>query len=188
MLFSHHFRPVVELAIIGVAVWAIYIAFGWLLTRGGAASEESGQVIYRLRPAMRIFSYAFLLLGLWLLWCALSPRQETDLRIIELFFGVICSGGGAFILSTKMVLNEAGIHYIRWPNKRTTITWESLDHYEVVVNTRQVPNTFYYLRPKEGESIVFSDNTYNATDLMTRIKARHPLRQQPYKRRKWYGG
>jgi hypothetical protein len=188
MLLSHHTPPVVALIIIGVAVWAIYAAFGWLMTRGGTASEEAGQIIYSLRPGMRILSYASLLFGLWLLWCAVSPRQETEMRLIELFFGIVCAGGGAFILSTKMILDEAGIHYVRWPNKRTTIAWESLDHYEVVVNTRQVTSTFYYLRPKDGESIVVTDNAYNAEDLMTRIKARHPLPQQPYKRRKWYGG
>jgi hypothetical protein len=171
---------------VALGIWILCTGVRRLLLLGGLASEEAGQVVYRLRPGIRILSYAFLLWGIGNLAYVWSNRHDLFLCCIQFLFGLACVYGGAFILSTRMVLDETGLHYFRWPNKQTTITWASMDHYETMTDRYGI-STVYFFRPTIGESIGVTDTAYDIKDLMSRIQSRHPLREHPYKRRKWYG-
>ena len=184
---SHVTHTVLLYGGVALAVWAFCTGVRRLMLLGGPASEEAGQVIYRLRPGVRFLSYAYLLLGIGMLSYVWSNRYDLFLCSVQFLFGLACVYGGAFILSTRMVLDENGLHYFHWPNKQTTITWSSIDHYETMTEHYGI-STVYFFRPTEGKSIGVTDTAYDVKDLLSRVQARHPLHEKPYKRRKWYGG
>lgn len=171
-----------------LVLWILLIGFQWLMSRGGAPTEESGQIMYRLRPGMKILSYGFVFVGLYLLFRTWPDRQNHALCGIEIGFGLLCVMGGTFILSTRMVVDDVGLHYFRWPNKQTTISWSALDHYEVLQNSQAMAITYFFRSANGENSIGVTDIAYDLADLMARVQAHLPLREEPYKRHYWYGG
>lgn len=171
------------------AAGVIYAGFRWLITHGSRSATKQRSTVYDLRPRMRLLAYLFVLTGCGLAWAAMDALRAHNSGNAAIYacVAVVSLAGGLFILSCRMVIDDTGLHYSRWPRQHTTIPWSSLTHYEVMSSSRAASRV-YYFRSSDGETIGVIDTAFEASDLLRRVRARSGIEQQPYTRRHWYGG
>ena len=183
----------VSLFLIVVFILIVGAVSSWLFTHGGAPDEENGVVNYPLRPATRILATLIGLSGLAAIgfgvWALRTPRDLW--WMLKVFGGAGLVMSALFILSARLWLDEAGLHYRRGFKRLTTIGWHEFNHYETMVNsdwrTNMSSRTIFF-RSVDANSIPVQEAGYAVDDLLRRIQARTHLKEQPYKRRHWYGG
>jgi hypothetical protein len=188
MLLSKAMNLFILLVLSGLAACLISWVF-WLFFRFGGVPEERGLSIhYRLKPMMRFLLMVLACAGIAGLW--FGTRQllhGLPVGLISICLGVIAIAMVVMTAGHEIILDEQGIRSRSAICQDKIIAWNDLTHVEKLYNTRAVTNN-YYFRSSQGITIVVGDSSFDASDLLQRIRARRPLSEQPYKRRKWYGG
>jgi hypothetical protein len=174
---------------LGAFVFAVNTTVPWLLTRGGAPSQENGTLHYRIRPGMRLLAGVIGGLGLWAMVTGFRQlRRPNDLLcLLELFGGLAMVFCAAFMLTARISLDEGGLHYRRRWKSLTSIGWAEFDHYEVRADPKINTLTVFF-RSVDSRTIAVEEAGYDVADLLQRIVARTHLQERPYTRRHWYGG
>jgi hypothetical protein len=178
--------------VVAVFLVAVSAVGTWVIKLGGAPDEENGELVYRLRPAMKFTAILAGLLGLTgVVSGLLGLRTPRDFMWILWLFGgtglVLCA---LFILSARIYLNEAGLSYRRGWKHQTTISWRDLHHYEMMTNRNWktgINTRVIFFVSVDDRSIPVDESGYDAGDLLRRIQVRKHLKEQPYKQRNWYG-
>jgi hypothetical protein len=179
-------RIIVFSLAISIAVLAS-LAFRRLLVIGGKPETLGGSIRYPLKPAMRGLISVAILLGI-AVWAGVEHLRERDFFLGPLYVVI----GAVFLaalvaITLEISVDQFGIHYRMFPCAETIIEWDDLSHFERFYNGGAV-TTLFFIRGKSGKTIGVGDTSIDTASLLREIHSRHLLREEPYKRRHWYGG
>jgi len=189
MLMTKATNPVFAILIVGLIVLFVPWSFAKLFSIGGSPEETGTTVHYRLKPVMRFLLLAFAVAGIAGLWSGVQGIRHgsTSYGIIWIVIGAAAIAMTSISIGREIILDGQGIHSHSAVCRETTIAWNDLSHVEKLYNRRSVTIN-YYIRSSQGTTIAVGDSSFNTSDLLQRIRTRHPLPERPYQRRKWYGG
>lgn len=186
------FHPTPKGIVLAAAVFLCVILIPWaiksLFSLGGEPKESGATVHYRIKPMMLAIFWMIALAGLAAIWSGVGDVRSD--HIAPGFFLIVIgvAGIGLVIMGqNEIILDQVGIHSRSPFFGETVIAWNDLSHFERFYNSRAVTTT-YFFRSKTGTSIGAGDSSFDTADLLRRIQTHHALEEQPYKRRKWYGG
>lgn len=159
-----------------------------LLVLGGQSQSLGGSIKFQLKPAMRGLLSIGGTLGIVAVWSGIEHALEKDFiwGLIYIAIGAVCLAALVMITS-EITIDDFGIHFRMFLYAETLIEWDDLSHFERFYNGRAVTTTLF-IRSKSGKSIGAGDTSFDTVSLLREINSRHPLHEEPYKRRHWYGG